>query len=208
MNIILDNLIKRTTKSFVNNLIKNKNLNILDIGCGYSANEHATVICDTLDLKQHYKDRNFIKISGKELPFKDKEFDFVITSHVLEHVEDPELFLKEIQRVSKSGYIEVPTKLEDNLVFENKKAHLWHLEFDDLKNKLIISKKVQVFEPILTVSSINRFREFFKDSLIIELIWENNIEYEFINNKIQNNNKISNTGLIRKYISKKIRSLF
>ena len=208
MNIILDNLIKRTTKSFVNNLIKNKNLNILDIGCGYSANEHATVICDTLDLKQHYKDRNFIKISGKELPFKDKEFDFVITSHVLEHVEDPELFLKEIQRVSKSGYIEVPTKLEDNLVFENKKAHLWHLEFDDLKNKLIISKKVQVFEPILTVSSINRFREFFKDSLIIELIWENNIEYEFINNKIQNNNKISNIGLIRKYISKKIRSLF
>ena len=201
-------MIKRTTKSFVNNLIKNKNLNILDIGCGYSANEHATVICDTLDLKRHYKDRNFIKISGKELPFKDKEFDFVITSHVLEHVEDPELFLKEIQRVSKSGYIEVPTKLEDNLVFENKKAHLWHLEFDDLKNKLIISKKVQVFEPILTVSSINRFREFFKDSLIIELIWENNIEYEFINNKIQNNNKISNTGLIRKYISKKIRSLF
>ena len=208
MNIILDNLIKRTTKSFVNNLIKNKNLNILDIGCGYSANEHATVICDTLDLKQHYKDRNFIKISGKELPFKDKEFDFVITSHVLEHVEDPELFLKEIQRVSKSGYIEVPTKLEDNLVFENKKAHLWHLEFDDLKNKLIISKKVQVFEPILTVSSVNRFREFFKDSLIIELIWENNIEYDFINNKILNNKKISNTGLIRKYISKKIRSLF
>ena len=208
MNIILDNLIKRTTKSFVNNLIKNKNLNILDIGCGYSANEHATVICDTLDLKQHYKDRNFVKISGKELPFKDKEFDFVITSHVLEHVEDPELFLKEIQRVSKSGYIEVPTKLEDNLVFENKKAHLWHLEFDDLKNKLIISKKVQVFEPILTVSSVNRFREFFKDSLIIELIWENNIEYDFINNKILNNKKISNTGLIRKYISKKIRSLF
>ena len=208
MNIILDNLIKRTTKSFVNNLIKNKNLNILDIGCGYSANEHATVICDTLDLKQHYKDRNFVKISGKELPFKDKEFDFVITSHVLEHVEDPELFLKEIQRVSKSGYIEVPTKLEDNLVFENKTAHLWHLEFDDLKNKLIISKKVQVFEPILTVSSVNRFREFFKDSLIIELIWENNIEYDFINNKILNNKKISNTGLIRKYISKKIRSLF
>ena len=201
-------MIKRTTKSFVNNLIKDKNLNILDIGCGYSANEHATVICDTLDLKQHYKDRNFIKISGKELPFKDKEFDFVITSHVLEHVEDPELFLKEIQRVSKSGYIEVPTKLEDNLVFENKKAHLWHLEFDDLKNKLIISKKVQVFEPILTVSSVNRFREFFKDSLIIELIWENNIEYDFINNKILNNKKISNTGLIRKYISKKIRSLF
>ena len=208
MNIILDNLIKRTTKSFVNNLIKDKNLNILDIGCGYSANEHATVICDTLDLKQHYKDRNFVKISGKELPFKDKEFDFVIASHVLEHVEDPELFLKEIQRVSKSGYIEVPTKLEDNLVFENKKAHLWHLEFDDLKNKLIISKKVQVFEPILTVSSVNRFREFFKDSLIIELIWENNIEYDFINNKILNNKKISNTGLIRKYISKKIRSLF
>jgi len=200
-------LIKRTTKSFVNNLLKEKNFNVLDIGCGYSANKYARVISDVQDLSDYYKDRNFIKISGKELPFKDKEFDFVITSHVLEHVEDPKLFLDEIQRVAKSGYIEVPTKLEDNLVFENKKAHLWHLEFDDLDNQLIISKKVQIFEPILTVSSINKLRENFSDSLVIQLLWEGKINYKYItDNKITQ--RISNLNLVKKFFSKKIRSLF
>ena len=200
-------MIKRTTKSFVNNLLKEKNFNVLDIGCGYSANKYARVISDVQDLSDHYKDRNFIKISGKELPFKDKEFDFVITSHVLEHVEDPKLFLDEIQRVAKSGYIEVPTKLEDNLVFENKKAHLWHLEFDDLDNQLIISKKVQIFEPILTVSSINKLRENFSDSLVIQLLWEGKINYKYItDNKITQ--RISNLSLVKKFFSKKIRSLF
>ena len=200
-------MIKRTTKSFVNNLLKEKNFNVLDIGCGYSANKYARVISDVQDLSDYYKDRNFIKISGKELPFKDKEFDFVITSHVLEHVEDPKLFLDEIQRVAKSGYIEVPTKLEDNLVFENKKAHLWHLEFDDLDNQLIISKKVQIFEPILTVSSINKLRENFSDSLVIQLLWEGKINYKYItDNKITQ--RISNLSLVKKFFSKKIRSLF
>ena len=200
-------MIKRTTKSFVNSFLKEKNLKVLDIGCGFSASEYANVISDIQDLSNHYKDRNFIKISGKELPFKDKEFDFVITSHVLEHVEDPKLFLSEIQRVAKSGYIEVPTKLEDNLVFENKKAHLWHLEFDDLNKKIIISNKVQIFEPILTVASINKFRENFSDSLVIQLLWEEKIDYKIITENIVTQ-KISNLNLVRKFFSKKIRSLF
>ena len=201
-------MIKRTTKKFVNSLIKNNNLKVLDIGCGYSANENAIVICDVQDLSSFYKEKNFVQISGKELPFKDKEFDFVIASHVLEHVNDPVLFLEELQRVAKSGYIEVPTKLEDNLVFENKKAHLWHLEFDDLNQNLIISNKRQIFEPILTVSSINKFRKYFSDSLIIQLLWEDKINYSMNMDKLNNPKKISNLSLIRKFISKKIRSLF
>ena len=201
-------MIKRTTKKFVNSLIKKNNLKVLDIGCGYSANENAIVICDVQDLSSFYKEKNFVQISGKELPFKDKEFDFVIASHVLEHVNDPVLFLEELQRVAKSGYIEVPTKLEDNLVFENKKAHLWHLEFDDLNQNLIISNKRQIFEPILTVSSINKFRKYFSDSLIIQLLWEDKINYSMNMDRLNNPKKISNLSLIRKFISKKIRSLF
>ena len=91
------------------------------------------------------KERKFIKIEGKNLPFKDKEFDFVIASHVIEHVEDFEFFLKELERISTKGYIELPTRLGDNLVFENKTDHLWHMDFDDVNNKLIITKKNQIF---------------------------------------------------------------
>ena len=135
-------MIKRASKQYINNLIKNNShWNILDIGCGYTAHEKANTVSDTQDLSSFYKEKNFIRLNSKNLPFKDKEFDFVISSHVMEHVEDLQFFISELERVSKMGYIEVPTKLEDNLVFENKKDHLWHMEFDDDNLKLIISKK-------------------------------------------------------------------
>ena len=114
-------------------------LEILDIGCGYSANNHATTICDVQDLSSFYKNKNFVILKNNDLPFDDNQFDFVISSHVMEHVKDLKYFIKEIERVSKKGYIELPTKLEDNLVFENKKAHLSHLVFDDVDNKIIVS---------------------------------------------------------------------
>jgi ubiquinone/menaquinone biosynthesis C-methylase UbiE len=173
-------LIKRSSKNYINKTLKdNPNWKILDIGCGYSANKYATTICDVQDLSNFYKDKNFIKLNDKILPFKDNEFDFVITSHVLEHVDGFSFFISELERVSDKGYIELPTKLEDNLVFENKKDHLWHMEFDDDKSELIISKKIQIFEPILSVSSMNKLRENFKSSLIYELYWEKKINFKF-----------------------------
>ena len=113
-------MIKRTSKSQIDKILsENEEWNILDIGCGFNAHQYASTICDILDLKEYYSDRKFVKLDGEKLPFNDKEFDFVIASHVLEHVQNPTNFLNEISRVAKQGYIEVPTKLEDNLVFEN-----------------------------------------------------------------------------------------
>ena len=45
---------------------------------------------------------------GYHIPFKDNEFDLVILSHVLEHVEFERMLLREIKRVSKQVVIEVP----------------------------------------------------------------------------------------------------
>ena len=81
-------MLKRTSINLVNKTLnKYSDWNVLDIGCGYRANKNANVIADVQDLSQFYKDRNFIKINERKLPFKDKEFDFVIASHVIEHVE-------------------------------------------------------------------------------------------------------------------------
>jgi len=201
-------LIKRTSKKYIQNLLsENKQWQVLDIGCGYTANEYANTICDVQDLSSYYKDRNFIKLENNKLPFKDNQFDFVIASHVIEHVDNFELFINELERVSKKGYIELPSKLEDNLVFENKKDHLWHMDFDDVNLKLIISKKIQILEPILTVSTIQKLRKNFESSLIIQLFWEDKIDFQFIDND-KNNEKINLLTLLRKYISKKIRSVF
>ena len=200
-------MIKRSSKKYIQEILqKNNTWQILDIGCGYTANKFATTICDVQDLSKFYNNRNFIKLESKHLPFKDNQFDFVIASHVMEHVEDLKFFIKELERVSKKGYIELPTKLEDNLVFENKKDHLWHMDFDDVNLKLLISKKIQFVEPILTVSTIQKLRDNFRSSLILELYWENNIEHDFIENE-NNFDKFSILYLFKKYFSKKIRSL-
>tara|TARA_Y100000996_G_scaffold81885_1_gene56175 strand:- start:372 stop:983 length:612 start_codon:yes stop_codon:yes gene_type:complete len=201
-------LIKRSSKKFIENLLKNNSSwNILDIGCGYTAHESASVICDVQDLSNFYKDKKFIRLNEKTLPFKDKEFDFVIASHVLEHVEDIDFFIKELERVSTKGYIELPTILEDNLVFENKKDHLWHMEFDDNKNELQISNKVQYLEPVITVSSIKKFSKYFRQSLVLELYWENSIDFKKIEKSFKNYEKISRIALVRKFFSKVFRNL-
>ncbi len=54
-------------------------------------------------------DKEVVFYMGGRFPFKDKEFDYVICSHVLEHVEDVDRFLSEIMRVGKKGYVEYPT---------------------------------------------------------------------------------------------------
>ena len=202
-------MIKRTSTKYIDNLLKNNSSwNILDIGCGYNANKFAKVVCDIQDLSNHYQDKEFIRLTEKKLPFKDKEFDFVVASHVIEHVQDVDFFIKEIERVSKKGYIELPTMLEDNLVFENKKDHLWHMDFDDVENKLLISKKIQYFEPVLTVSTIKKLNEIFRTSLVLELIWEDSINY-IVNQSMESTfKKISVLNLLKKYFSKRLRMLF
>ena len=202
-------MIKRTSLEHINLILKqNPNWNILDIGCGYSAHAAASTICDVQDLTSHYSNKNFIQLKEKKLPFKDNEFDFVVASHVIEHVDDVVFFINELQRVSKKGYIELPTKLEDNLVFENKNDHLWQMDFDDVNNKLIISQRIQILEPVLTVSSIKKLNENFRKSLVLELIWEDKIDYEIETDNKKQTNKISIFHLFRKFISKKIRMLF
>ena len=200
-------MIKRTSKIHIEKILsENPNWKILDIGCGYGANKYATTISDILDLSNHYKDKTFVKITEKKLPFNDKEFDFVIASHVAEHVEDVSFFLSELARIGKKGYIEVPTRLEDNLVFENKKAHIWHLVFDDIKNQINISKKQQYFEPVLTVGTIKKLNDYFRESLVIELNWEDTIEFNIVDND-STLSKVSILSLLKKYFSKRIRLL-
>ena len=192
-------------------LSSNKNLKILDLGCSNKNFwQEANHFADIHDYKSDFEslNLNYTQIKPDEkLPFKDKEFDFVIASHVVEHVEDISYFLSELSRVGKKGYIEVPTRLEDNLVFENKKAHIWHLVFDDVNNQINISKKQQYFEPVLTVGTIKKLNEYFRESLVIELSWEDSIKFNMAEDNLKTTAKISILNLLKKYFSKKIRLL-
>ena len=204
-------MLKRTTKKFVEEyLSQKKNWRILDIGCGYTANKYSTHVADTQDFSNLYKDKKFTHIKEKKLPFADKEFNFIIASHVLEHVEDIEYFIKELERVANSGYIEVPTRLEDNLVDVNEKAHIWWINFDDINNSLFITKRKQIIEPFLSVSTIQNLRKFFRDSLVTEIFWESKINYLISesSNDLELYKKLFFFKIIKKFFSKKIRRLF
>ena len=203
-------MLKRTNINFVNNILsKNDHWKILDIGCGYKANKYATIIADVQDLSNFYKEKKFILIQEKKLPFKDKEFDFVIASHVIEHVEDFEFFIKEIERISSKGYIELPSRLGDNLVFENKNDHIWWFFYDDVTNNLVVSKRNQLIDPFITVSTAKLFEKIFRESLVVELAWEEKIDYK-VDNSIRHEHvaRTSFIKLFKKYLSKKIRTFY
>jgi len=202
-------LLKRTSITHVNNILeKNPTWKILDIGCGYRANKNASVIADSQDFSNYYKEKKFILIKEKKLPFKDKEFDFVIASHVIEHVEDFEFFIKEIERITSKGYIELPSRLGDNLVFENQTDHIWWFHYDDVSNQLIASKKNQLIDPFITVSMAKILEITFRESLVLELAWEEKIEYKIDDRiKYKDYKKISFLKIFRKYLSKRIRNI-
>ena len=46
-------------------------------------------------------------------PFADGTFDFAVCSHTLEDVRDPVWVCAELTRVAKAGYVEVPSRLEE-----------------------------------------------------------------------------------------------
>ena len=81
------------------------------------------------------------------------------------------------------------------------------MEFEDNKNELHISKKIQYLEPVITVSSIKKFSKYFRQSLILELYWENSIEYKIIEKDFKDYEKISRLTLTRKFFSKLLRNL-
>ena len=74
----------------------------------------------------------------RNMPFRDKTWDFVFCSHVLEHLESPAAALREVMRVGRRGYIEVPTRLSDIMLnfIRLPNHHRWHGFV--LKNTLVL----------------------------------------------------------------------
>jgi ubiquinone/menaquinone biosynthesis C-methylase UbiE len=70
------------------------------------------------------KDR-FIQcdVDEQEIPIPAKSCDFVVASHIAEHVEDPEHFCWDLERIGKAGYIETPGLVQELL--HNFSMHPW-----------------------------------------------------------------------------------
>jgi hypothetical protein len=110
---------------------------VLEIGPGGFPFPRADVLCDRYsrrDAEAYGQDGNvtrpayaqpLILYSGARTPFIDRSFDYVICSHVLEHVPAAEIheFVAELTRIGRSGYLEFPSYALEML--SNVEAHRW-----------------------------------------------------------------------------------
>lgn len=110
---------------------------VLEIGSGNRPRRRSNVLCDKF-LESNTErsggealvvdNRPFVVADGHSLPFKDKCFDYVITSHILEHVEDPRQFVSELSRVARAGYIETPAEIGEAIF--GWPFHRWRVHLD------------------------------------------------------------------------------
>ena len=123
----------------------NRKEKVLEVGGGHNPHPRSNVVVDKfVDSNYHrhsnikvLKNQKFLCADGENLPFADKEFDYVICNQVLEHVENPAAFLKEQVRVAKRGYIETPSVIGEYLF--PKESHKWLVL--ELDNKLVLVEK-------------------------------------------------------------------
>jgi len=94
---------------------------VLEIGSGSAPFERSDIIVDKFFADNNERsedlviDRPTVICDAHYLPFMDDSFDYVFCSQILEHLEDPERFFKEIARVGKKGYIETPNEIRERL---------------------------------------------------------------------------------------------
>lgn len=169
---------------------------IVDVGMGNNPRPDATIVIDKyldndttsrgfkeLKILPHQK---FIQGDICNLPFKDKEVDFIYASHIIEHIDDVEKALKELMRVSKEGYIEVPNMYWE--WFFGRVYHIWLITLEDdtlIFNRKPTNFKTHKFDGDKLFAECKEFNKMFKDNInafYIRLHWKDIIKYRVIDN--------------------------
>ena len=169
----------------------NKSEFVLDVGGGHSPFIRANVVVE-IDLAEGRqrdgkelaceKGNKFIAADIASLPFKEKSFDFVFCSHVLEHVKDPALACRELIRVAKRGYIETPRKWTE--FYAGHPSHRWLVDLKD--GKLFFEKRRFLDSPFMNFilpqvwkspQLYERALTTFRNITCVQFFWEDSFEF-------------------------------
>lgn len=105
---------------FLKNRVLNRQKWDLNICCGTTDGGGVNV-----DIQAHETLPNFVQVNDVcRLPFKDNQFDTVLCSHTIEHVDDPQAFYRELQRVGRHVTLLIPP-LWDITAALNPLEHKW-----------------------------------------------------------------------------------
>jgi len=120
---------KKTIRDFIFENARNKNINILDFGCGegifsdiFENNIKVKYVGADENIKSLFFAKNFYKVNSfvatkENLSFKNNIFDFVILSNVLHHLNEEivDCLLNEIKRVlKKDSFLVIIELVEPN----------------------------------------------------------------------------------------------
>lgn len=184
-----------------------ENAKILDVGGWFDPLPQATHVIDlfpyetrngeiSLEKKSEEKfskdtwlQYNFLD-KNLRFPFSDGYFEFVVCCHTLEDLEAPLNLLNELKRISKAGYIEVPSRLDEQTLGVRDRCntqpghphHYWIIDQKD--NSLIFYSKKASLQgsgwetPLLFTekyskeNELNRFVEYYFETLNFSIIPE------------------------------------
>lgn len=116
-------------------------------------------------------------------PFADSQFDFAVCSHTLEDVRDPLRVCSELTRVARAGYIEVPSRLEEQSPMDDRPGvgwthHRWLTDIDPDAGRVEFVFK----HGVVYVAEEARFPQGFHSTLsdaerVTSLWWEGTFEF-------------------------------
>ena len=116
-------------------------------------------------------------------PFADRQFDFAICSHTLEDVRDPIWMCSELNRVAKAGYIEVPSRLEEQTFgfqgpWTGWSHHRWLIDVDQEHRQITFVHKSGVVERGDSHFPAEFWKTLSTDERVSTLWWEDDFGYE------------------------------
>ncbi|NJO06029.1 MAG: class I SAM-dependent methyltransferase [Chloroflexaceae bacterium] len=109
---------------------------VLEVGSGENPHPRSNVLVDRflLDNTERGGDikrdgRPLVVADAHHLPFRDGAFEYIICSHILEHMDDPQQFVQELQRTGKAGYIGSPSEIAERMF--HWAFHRWYVNLLD-----------------------------------------------------------------------------
>jgi len=167
---------------------------VLEVGGGFYPFARADVITDLSfsDASNRNgaqmlfrRDKAYVECPAESLPFGDGEFDFVFSSHVLEHTADPAKALREMMRVARRGYLETPCAFSDFLA--GNPTHRWLLTLEEgvlcLRPRNFMESPLRNFLHAWIVNDPDFYdlvHRRYRNLLNLQVAWEGEIPYRIL----------------------------
>ena len=203
MNSYLINFLNIKLRKFKRMISLPRKWLVLDVGSGNGPFPRADVLCDKYieDIQRVDKlviDRPFVIGDIMALPFLDNSFDFIFCSHVLEHVDNPEIAIRELTRVGERGYIEVPTEFQEKM--QSTISHKWFVRKEE-DSLIFWEKDREVFDECIQREIRNLIDKKDKTYLTlfykyhnlfnIKYYWEKEVKFKVLEKNIVEKNDIT-----------------